>query len=228
MTDEFAKWSKGYVLFCHITTHLATEKYDQLLSEKGGNGFPYLVFMDSEGNVIARHEGSRDAAGFAETGKKAQAFLDLQKKAAKGDRAAKIDLLIAQLELGHLKMDEAQGKLKELGELSKEQKAKVDGLLVGAEVQEILKTVKRGDKPSAIEAGKKFYEMNKAKRPAPMGDNEFQGYWILMMDYAESQKDAAVFEAGLEALKARYGSNIRAEFVRMNEERLKKIKDAGK
>ena len=40
LTDDFAKFAKDYVLFCHITSMIPGEKYGDLLEEKGGNAFP--------------------------------------------------------------------------------------------------------------------------------------------------------------------------------------------
>jgi hypothetical protein len=221
------KFSKDYVLYCNITTHVETDKDQELLEAKGGDGFPYLIFMDSEGNILAKHEEERDAQGFAKTGEKAKAFLALKAKAAKGDKAAKVDLVIAQLELGHFGAEEAQKKLSGLGTLSKAQKAKLDGLLVAAEIREILKTVTR-EKDTQREAGKKFLEMKKAGKPAPEGD-EAQPYWILILNNAEEDKDVTVFAEALQALKAKYGDNPQAaQFFQAKEAVLKKLREEKK
>ncbi len=215
------------MLYCNITTHVPADKDQDLLEKAGGQGFPHLVFMDSEGKVIATHEEERDAAGFAKTGKKAKAFLELKAKAAKGDKPAQLDLAIAQLELGHITAEEAQKKFAGLGKLSKAQQAKVDGLMTAAEVREILKGVTR-EKESQLAAGQKFLEMKKAGKAAPEGD-EAQSFWILMMNYAEEQKDAATFAEALKALKAKYGDNPQAaQFFKTKEATLKKLQDEKK
>ncbi len=215
------------MLYCNITTHVSTDKDQELLEQKGGDGFPYLIFMDAEGNVLAKHEDQRDAEGFARTGKKAQAFLELKAKAGKGDKAALIDLAIAQLELGHITAEEGQKKLAGLGTLSKAQQAKVDGLLAAAEVREALKTVTR-EKETQLAAGQKFLEMKKAGRPAPEGD-EAQPYWILIMNYAEEHNDAGTFADALKALRAKYGDNPQAApFFRAKEATLKELQDKKK
>ena len=103
------------MLFCHITTQIQGEKHADLLEQKGGQGFPHIVFMDAEGNVLAEHQGDRSADGFSKTGQKAKEFIALKAKAEKGDKAAKIDFIIAQLSMGQLKASEAEAKIKELG-----------------------------------------------------------------------------------------------------------------
>ena len=46
--------SGAFVPYLNVTTHLDDSPDQDLLGEKGGNGFPYLVLMDSEGVVLAR------------------------------------------------------------------------------------------------------------------------------------------------------------------------------
>ena len=72
MQDDFVRFSKNYVLFAHVTSQVPGDKNQDLLQKKGGTGFPFIAFMDSEGNVIAKHEASRTAYGWARTGEKAK------------------------------------------------------------------------------------------------------------------------------------------------------------
>ena len=217
------KFSKDYVLFCHITTQIEGEKYGDLLEQKGGQGFPHLVFMDAEGNVLAEHQGERNADGFSKTGQKATEFISLKAKAEKGDKGAKIDFIIAQLSLGQLKPAEAEAKIKEAGGATKEQQAKLDGELVNASVVETMKTVE--DEDSAKAAGKKFYEAEKAGKPGPTSDQAMQPYYILMMKAAEEAKDAVIFEKAMNVLKKKFGDNPNARrFFEANEKKLEELK----
>lgn len=211
------------MLLCHITSNVKSDKYQTLLQEKGGNGFPYLVFMDSEGNVLAKHEGARNAEGFEKSAGKAAEFTALKKKAEEGDAAAKIDLLIAQLTLNHLKVEEAQKRLKELGDVPKDKQEKIAGMILNAEVNEIARTITK-EKPTRLAAGKKYLEMKKAGR-VPTADQEMQVFWILMMEFAENEKDAETYEAGLATLKAKFGGNPRTKkFFEEKEAALEKLK----
>jgi hypothetical protein len=217
------KFSKDYVLFCHITTQIQGEKHGNLLEEKGGEGFPHIVFMDAQGNVLAVHEEERSAEGFSKTGAKAKTFVTLKEKAAKGDPAAKIDFIIAQLDMGQLKAAEAEKQLKDAGKLSKEQQAKLDEILANATVMDIVKAIESENE--AKEAGKKFYEMQKAGKPGPTSDQAIQPYYILGMNAAEEAKDAATFEKNLNALKAKFGSNPQAsKFFEAKEKKLEELK----
>lgn len=223
--EGFPKLADKFVLFCHITSRVPTDKNQELLKEKGGQGFPYLVFMDSEGNVVAKHSGARTVKGFENSGAKAVTYMEVKKKAEGGDKAAKIDLVLAEIDLGKVTLDEGQKKLKELGELSKEQQAKLDGLATNAAVMEVAKPIRRNDKQGMIDAGKKFAEMKSAGK-IPTGDQEIQMFWIFIMDYAESQKDAKLFEEGFTALKTKFADSINKQWVQTNEERLKKLKES--
>src|ERR1700690_3491752 len=77
LEDDFAKFAKDYVLYLHITTMIPGEKYGDLLEQKGGNAFPWLVFMDAAGEIILEHQGERSAAGFAKSGEQAKSWLTL-------------------------------------------------------------------------------------------------------------------------------------------------------
>jgi hypothetical protein len=217
------KFSKDYVLFCHITTHIQGEKHGNLLEEKGGEGFPHIIFMDAEGNILAVHEEERTAEAFSKTGAKAKAFLTLKEKAAKGDNAAKVDLIIAQLDMGQIKAADAEQKLKEAGKLSKEQQTKLDGILVNASVLDTVKAIE--SEADAKAAGKKFYEMQKAGKAGPTSDQAVQPYYILGMNAAEEAKDAATFEKDLNILKEKFGKNPQAQkFFEAKEKKLEELK----
>lgn len=226
MADEFAKFAGDYVLYCNISSQIESDKHQDLLEKVGGEGFPHLVFMDSDGSVIATHEGARDAAGFTKTGEKAKAYISLREKAAAGDPAAKVDFLLARMEIGQVGEEEADKAIKDLGTLSPEQRKKFDALKSGAAVKATMAGI--ADEAGAQAAGKKFLEMKKAGRPEPLGDSEVQPYWILMMQYAEKQKDVETFDEALKALKARFGKVEEAkDFFKSADETLKTLK-AGK
>jgi hypothetical protein len=218
------KFSKDYVLFFHITTQIQGEKHGNLLEEKGGEGFPHIVFMDAEGKVLAVHEEDRTAAAFAKTGEKAKAFITLKAKAAKGDKAAKVDFILAEMDLGQLKPDEAQKQLNEsASKLTKEQQQKLDGMMLNLSIMEIVKGI--DSEEAAKAAGKKFYDMQKAGKPGPSSEQAVQPYYILGMNAAEEAKDAATFEKDLKALKEKFADNPRAQkFFEAQEKKLEALK----
>jgi len=195
-------------MFCHITTQIQGEKYGDLLSEKGGNGFPYLVFMDQNGDVLAVHEGKREVDAFSETAKKAQEYVDLKKKADAGDKKAIVEVVFRELRGGRMKLDVADKKLAGI-ELSDDQKKELEQLRADVEVGDILHAVKtNADVP---DAGKKFAERKKAGKPAPSNEQFVQYYWQFIMTYAEQEKDPALYEDALKALKEKFGKNPKAK-----------------
>jgi hypothetical protein len=215
------------VLYCNIMTRVPTDKDQDLLEKVGGSGFPHLVFMDGDGKVIAEHEGGRDAASFAESGKKAQSFLDLRKKAEKGDKAARFEFFLKQLELGQLALDEAEKKLKEFGTLSKDQKAKADPLMTATAVRDALRSIKENDPASEVAAGKKLADLKKAGKPPPKEDELYGGYWAAILAHAEAEKNAALYEEALTALKQRFSANPRLKpFFDEKDAVLRKLKEA--
>ena len=224
LTDDFAKFAKDYVLYCHVTTMIPGEKYGDLLEQKGGNAFPWLVFMDSTGDIIVEHEGPRNAEAFAKSGAKAKDWVAMKEKADKGDKSASIDFAILQLGMGKVKAAEAVKTIAAAGTPSKEQQAKLDAELINAEVREAVVALRSDEQAS--ELGKKFYARFKEGKAAPTADNAFQSYYILVMNAADEAKDTATFETTLKALKAKYGAMPgAAAFFEEREQRLKQLQE---
>jgi hypothetical protein len=198
----------------HITTHIEGDKYQDLLQEKGGNGWPYLVFLDADGTVVGAPQG-RSVDSFEEAGKKAQKFIELEKKAAAGDKKALVEIVLVQVNAGTIKMSEADAKLKGV-ELTADQKKQIEAARPGAEVKEIYATYGKVKDQSEVQKaretiGEKLLERKNAKKPVPQGDQEFQMYWFGLANYAEIKKDVALYEESYNALKDKFGSNPQAK-----------------
>jgi len=204
LADDFVKFSKDYVLFCHITTMIPGVKYDELLSEKGGNAFPWIVMMDSSGEIILAHGGERSAEAFARTGTKAKEYVALQTKAATGDKAAKIEFVILQVTYYKTTVADAEAALKAVGPLSKEQEAAWEAAQANARIREDMRAVKSDEDEAVL--GRKYYAQYKEKKLAlPGGDMPFQYVAVRVLEASFEAKDADVFESMLKALKERYG-----------------------
>jgi hypothetical protein len=217
------------VLFCHITSKVDGEKYPNLLDEIGGSGFPHIAALDAEGAVIAKLSGGRTVAGFKATIAHGKVYVDTKKKADAGDKIAKIDLVILDVEMETLSMDDGKAKFKDLGELSKAQQDRWTALEVADEVMGILKGTQPTEE-AKIESGKKFNEMRgKGSVPSAAREQAFGGFWSLILTYGEDAKDVEAFEAGLKILKDKYGDNPNAKkFFDEKEEALKKMKEETK
>lgn len=211
------------MLFCHITSRVTEDKHQNLLSEKGGRGFPHLVFMDADGAVLAVHKGNRTAAGFAETGRKAKAFQELKAKAEKepDNVGVQFEFLKVQIELGMVTAAQARDRMAKL-KLSPDQTKKLEDCLVDLDVMEIVKGLGR-DKAAKLAAGKKFADWKKSGR-TPKGDDAVGTFYSLIMDYAEEQKDAGLFEEAFNAVKTHFGDRIGKNWANVQEQRLAKLK----
>ena len=217
------KFSKDYVLFCHITTQIEGEKNGDLLEKKGGQGFPYIIYMDAEGAVLAEHQGDRSAEGFAKTGKAVKDYSAAKARVDKGEKGAGIDLAIAELILGKATATDAEKKIQAAGTPTKEQQAVIDTELLNAKILEEIRTIESDAAADAV--GKKYYEMLKSGKPAPTGEQAMQPFYMLAMRAASTAKDAATFEKALEALKKNFGHLPNAKrFFEENEKTLEGLK----
>jgi hypothetical protein len=220
------KFSKDYVMFCHVTTMIQGDKYGSLLEEKKGEGWPHFVFMDAEGGILAIHEDEPSAAGFARTGEKVKTFAVLKDKAAKGDAAAQVDLILAELEMGRIKADEAEKKFK-ASKPTKEQEAKFASMLVNSSVLQDVEALENKDQEKAL--AKKYYDRFKEGKPGPTSDQAMQPYYVLTLTYAEEQKDVQTFEAALKMLKDKFGKVEAAQgFFTEKEKKLAELKESKK
>jgi hypothetical protein len=172
--------------------------------------------------VLAK-QGARSVEGFEATGKKVIRLVELKKKADAGDKAAKVEVALLGVELAQLPADEGRKQLTALSGLTPAQKKQVDAILVNYDVQDAVKGVNRNDKAATIEAGKKFAGWKKEGR-IPSWDNEVGSFHSLILDYAESVKDAALFEESLEAIKAQYGKNLNPRFLDAKTKVLEQLK----
>jgi hypothetical protein len=211
---KFAEMGKSYVLFLHITSGVKKDKNQDLAKKRGGDGFPYTVWLDTDGNLLCgtdnwTFQNQRGVVGLDQTGKRVAWYLDVKKKAAGGGNPEKIDLLLADVELGRTKLADAEKRLANLGALTDDQKTLLEGLRVKDEVRPTIDPfIQKGASDNdQIDAGKKFLAIKKAGRPAPPFAPYYEFYWRCILVDAQKEKDAAAFEEALKALKARFGDD---------------------
>lgn len=185
-----------------------------MLEEKGGRGFPFLVFLDSEGNVILEHTGDRSPEGFEKSGARVLEYVDLKKKADGGDKAAREKLVWVELDLGRLKAAEAEKRLKELkAKITPEQRGRLE---LQAAYDELTRDVR-------LEAGKKFYDLWKRKVVPRSDDRMHDEFWNALMHYCRVNKIPDGFEEGIRRFKEKYGSRA-DEWAAEQEKTLERIK----
>ena len=224
--ENFKKFADNVVLFAHITSRIEGAKHANLLSEKGGRGFPHIVFMDENGDVLAKHSGPRTADGFMASQEKVTAYLELKAKAESGDASAKFDFLMARIGLGNVTLAEVKKETADM-ELDEAQKAKLAAVMVDFEVNEIGSKVRSRDQ--AVKAGAAFAAMLKEGRiPSDPKAETFLRFMAFTMLHAEGSGDAALFEKALGHMKEHHAGNPRLKrFLDQGDQRLAKMKAGG-
>jgi len=222
LAEDFAKFAKDYVLFLHITTMIPGEKHGDLLEEKGGYAFPWIVFMDASGEILYEHKGERSAEAFGATGTQAKAYVALQEKAAKGDAAAKVDLAILQLSLLKITTAEADQAVKEAGAPpTKEQQSSLDVARTNVQLREEVKAVRTDAQLEALKA--RFYARFKEGKLMPTNDFVLQNYCLRVLEASVEQKDPDTYAGALKVLREKYGKE--EQLIPFFEERDKELKE---
>jgi len=180
-----------------MTSRVEGDAYPKLLSEKGGTGFPYLVFMDAEGNVLAK-AGDRSVAGFQKTREACLSFLALEKKAKAGDKSVAPDLLIARIEMGQLKFADAKAAVASAGTIDATKKKTIDALVFDLEIQDMASGLRTPEDRNAV--GKKFAAMMDEGR-VPSGPVARRTFYSIILGAAEADNDAKTFEKAFKGMK---------------------------
>jgi hypothetical protein len=185
------------VLYLSVMTHIEGRKHDAMLSEKGGRGFPYLVWMNESGDVLSP-QGDRSVKGFQATHDKLSLYMELRKRVADGDTSAEIDLAMMECELAIIDFGELEEKL-EGKELTDAQKAKLEVLEVDGTLDEMLKVLNaggRGNQQALQSAGKELLALHrKGRQPS---DNQKQlVFFNILYHYSQAVKDWNLAEEAL-------------------------------
>jgi len=222
LAEDFAKFANDYVLFLHITTMIPGEKHGDLLEQKGGYAYPWIVFMDASGEILLEHNGERSAEAFGKTGAQAKAYVALKDKAAKGDSSAKVDFAILQLTMLKITLAEADQAVKEAGTPpSKEQQASLDVARTNAQLRDEVRAVRTDAQLEALKA--RFYARFKEGKSMPTNDFVLQNYCLRVLEASAEQKDADTYAAALKVLRERYGKE--EQLVPFFEERDKELQE---
>lgn len=227
---DFQEWSRNCVLFLHVTSRVEGDKYQKLASQRGSVGFPYLAFLDANGDLLAGRV-ARDVKSFEFSLNKAlevrKELDDLARKSAAGDKEAEKLLFFEKAELLHYSPPEARRAMEGL-ELSEDERKRAEGALVVLEIREAISLL-TPDEKTRIAAGSRFAGMKRAGRlPLDPKKSEWRYFYSFIMVYAESEKDAPLFEEALETYKKQYGSNrLQQNWIRSKEAKLAKLRGGG-
>ena len=210
------------VLFLHITSRVEGEPHPDLMSEKGGLGWPFVSYLSETGEVMAQQSYSKmEVAGFEETlADDVQAYSVLAKKAASGDVQAQAEFFMMRFELGTLSPAELEAALGKQGFLSDKQVVRVRLKLLEVETQSILKGIDYNAPETFGPYAAKLLALQK-RVGLPEGAAGINP-WLVVLEDAYTRKDAPVFEMAFTALKAAGMRNDR--FVQQRQKQLDEIK----
>jgi Thioredoxin-like len=197
---EFVEYSKNVVLFCHISTHIPSEPHGSLFAEKGGTGFPSLMVLDEDGNVLARQRGERTLCAVRGVVDEARAFAAHILSSASSDPETRYACLLKQVELGHFAPDEARTKVKGLGSLPADRQTRLETAITAREFT--LATIEIRNAPddaSRLQAAVRLVEMKKAGHIP--SDGNALAFWDWVIAYAAHTRDPGLYEDGLVATK---------------------------
>jgi len=190
-------------LFCHVTTKLKGDADQTLLSQKSSRvAFPTLLFMDHNGDVLSK-QGERSVAAFRRSVAALDSIKRLEKVAAQGDVAAKASLFLAKLSLGKFDFKSARVASASL-KFDDEQKKAVAAAMTNLEVDHIYADARK--EGSFAQLGAKFLAMKKAGR-VPTSRYPQLRFWTQIMNLAQNQADAQLYEEAMKAYHAAAGDS---------------------
>jgi hypothetical protein len=217
------------VPYLNVMTHIEEREDDELLYDLGGSEHPSFFFLDAGGAVLGRHDPfDTSVNAFEHTGRKVMRSLELRGKADGGDAVAKIDLAIAQGELGVLELYDVEGAI-EGASLTPEQEAAVGTLRADSTVSDMMQVLRKNrDEAARNMVAEEFVALyRKGTHPARAGNRRF--YWPVVAGQAVAKKDAAMLRdaiAGVRAVAGAQPSPRDAQQLKELEERLKEIESA--
>lgn len=205
--------SKEFVPYLNVTTHLADSPDQDLLSEKGGTGFPTLFFMEPDtGAVLNDWWSPRDEKTVRAMLAKATAQAELltrligaaREKPDDAGAQASARIMRAMVKLEEIPVEELE-KLRATEGLDAEVRAQFDAWIAGkkvASVQESAgeKAESREEYIGLMETG--FYDLLKEGVRLPSDHASAQMYYDLGLNGAVARGDAEIGKVAFEGYKA--------------------------
>ncbi|HKE01546.1 MAG TPA: hypothetical protein VKE69_11095 [Planctomycetota bacterium] len=225
-TDEFTEFAKSVVPFLHVTTHIPDDPHDTMLLEKGGAGWPYLAWLDADGDVMLPHKGDRSTKGL-QKGLAELPEAPMRKLKAKATTdAAMADYLIAQLESEWMGSADAAERVAKIAKLAPEKKKRLDDLIVTRDVTEC--TAKARTDAQSIEVAKHLFDLAKQKR-VPTDEKIRTVQWNLIFRGLGKAKDAKLLESAIAEAKRSLGNDSKSrKTLEKAEEMLADLKKGAK
>lgn len=199
---RFADFGKSFVLYCHITSGIFSRKYESLFKEKLGMGYPTILYLNADGDVVFRHQSIRTIEGFEASAKEAMEFASLQKKAGEGDADARLAFIIKQYDANLIRPEELTLRIKEFSNLSPESQKHLDELKFELELSDLYRK-SSGNPERLAEAAQQILAMYDSKK-IPRREKGKDFYYGILSGYARAKKDITVFELVVAETTKRY------------------------
>ena len=209
-TPEFKKFSGEVVLFLHNTSHVDGEPYPNLLREKGGNGYPTVSYLDHTGRLLTQMPfPTRSTDQLRKMLERLRAWRKLRAAHEAGDKGLAAKLFLLEMDFGMLGHAEGEKRLRAVrAQLEPDQIRRVQRALVNLEFRATAATITR-DKKTLIAAGEKFVGMMDRDRIPT--SREVITFWQGALAYAESKRDAKLFERIFETAKKKMAGDPRVD-----------------
>jgi hypothetical protein len=210
----FGEFAEHVVLYLHVTSHVDGEPVPNLLTDTGGRGFPYLVWLDADGGVLAPQPYEKfSVGGFRDTLENAVAANRALKAKAASDASARADWLLKLGEWGALSAADADAGLADLAKtLTDEQRAKLENRRNNAELIDAVNAA-LGSGARSMEAYAKAAPAVlklRAKGHVPTDETGFTLFRNVLIQHAKQTKDVKLFREVLEMVRTRYAANDKA------------------
>lgn len=220
--ESFRGFSQQVVPFLHVTTKVEGDEHQELLQQKGGRGWPTLLFLDAEGEVLAE-PADRSVAGFEATADALQTVQRLQGK-PEAERTAEdeVELFLARVALGKVELAEALEIQKTLQATGAEAE-RVEQALIELEIRDQLADLRSQEQ--ANEAFAHLASMAAAGRVPKGSGLPVARFWSAVSEHAIASGDAALFERCLAGMKEALGDDERyAQVYEAMEAKLAELK----
>jgi len=228
-SEEFRKMAGPYVLYVNVASRLDGEKQADLLKTAGGWQVPWFGALGPSGEVLAVMDTrvlTAESVGRM-MGRGAEYFALASKK----DPTAieRIRMVELDFDAGRAEEPECRKRLATLQGLDREGLTALDRVLVRLDVAVELAKYKKAMSPDPmlkVAAGKVFAGMYRAGR-IPVAKRELDSFCSYILDYAEHEKDVALFEAAYERLRESVKDDRNGpRWMESTKERLARLKAA--
>ena len=194
-----------------MTTRIQGREDDDLLSQKGFQGFPSLAIMDANGEVLKKDLG-RSIPAMNAAVDSIGAYHGLKARIASGEKGLEGKMFMAELAMGKITAAEAKSKVGAL-KLSAADSKKVDSLIFDSEFSEWLDKARSRRMPAPEFFGNVHKAFKAGRRPTVGGEAEPM-FWQFLLQGAENAADPVAFEAAakkqLEQMKKQLDTQLEA------------------